>query len=511
MATYYVDATTGGGDFTTIAQVNAHTFAPGDFIYFARGCTWQEKLTIGQSGTNGYPITYGAYGGGADPKIFGPQDQCIYGSGKKHITIMGLEIAHSNGPGIKNYNAGDYWIIMGNTIHDCGAANASTAHGVELAGASSCIVSNNIIYQCGTHGIYVYAAGGSTASSNIIEDNTVYDCYHSGIDIMNISGTMSGNIVRRNLVYTTAEYAYPSLGMNHIFLEGNSGYPNDAPRVYYNICHTLMGKGIQVSAYVIDPVIYNNTVYGTSASIGGLFSDGIDINGLGITGAVIKNNIVMDVNTACFRFKDETLIAVCDNNCWYQSAGGTLPYVQKITGSTYHYNDQAAYKTAFGFDTAGLWENPKFVNAAGHDFHLLSSSPCIGAGADVGLTEDHDGHAIEGSPDIGAYEYQEQTMSIKKSVPITLVVTAAPDFFPAVVPSSVSVAKGVVAVYNVSFTAQGGFTGPVTLAVLNLPAGAVATFNTTSINVGETSVLNLTTAGVALGTFAFSVEGDANI
>jgi hypothetical protein len=48
--------------------------------------------------------------------------------------------------------------------------------------------------------------------------------------------------------------------------------------------------------------------------------------------------------------------------------------------------------------------SPGFVNAAGHDFHLLSSSPCINAGVFVGLTQDYEGNSIEGTPDIGVYE-----------------------------------------------------------------------------------------------------------
>jgi hypothetical protein len=105
----------------------------------------------------------------------------------------------------------------------------------------------------------------------------------------------------------------------------------------------------------------------------------------------------------------------------------------------------------------------------------------------------------------------EGNMPITKSVPFMLEVTPAPDFFPAILPTSLSVAKGVVAVYNVTFTAAGGFTGPVTLAALNLPAGAVATFDKPSINLGETAALSITTAGVALGTYSPSVEGIANI
>lgn len=61
----------GSADFTTIAQVNAHTFAPGDRVFFNRGETFTGTLTINQSGTSGNPIIYGAYGTGANPIITG--------------------------------------------------------------------------------------------------------------------------------------------------------------------------------------------------------------------------------------------------------------------------------------------------------------------------------------------------------------------------------------------------------------------------------------------------------
>lgn len=74
-STYYVDAT-GGLDansgtstdaaWKTIAKVNAKTFSAGDYVYFKRGETWNEQLTIAQSGTVGNPITFDAYGIGVD-------------------------------------------------------------------------------------------------------------------------------------------------------------------------------------------------------------------------------------------------------------------------------------------------------------------------------------------------------------------------------------------------------------------------------------------------------------
>lgn len=50
--------------------------------------------------------------------------------------------------------------------------------------------------------------------------------------------------------------------------------------------------------------------------------------------------------------------------------------------------------------------DPLFVDTSSSDFHLQSTSPCISAGIDVGLTEDYDGNPITGiNVEIGIYEY----------------------------------------------------------------------------------------------------------
>jgi len=77
MASYYVDATLGDDGnpgtqtqpWKTISRVNSSSFSPGDSIYFKRGEIWRETLIIPSSGTEGSPITFGAYGSGDKPKI----------------------------------------------------------------------------------------------------------------------------------------------------------------------------------------------------------------------------------------------------------------------------------------------------------------------------------------------------------------------------------------------------------------------------------------------------------
>ncbi len=78
--TYFVDAFAGADTnngrspttaWRTIAKVTRSVFAPGDEILFRCGHVWRETLEVRQSGGEGSPITYGAYGTGDRPIING--------------------------------------------------------------------------------------------------------------------------------------------------------------------------------------------------------------------------------------------------------------------------------------------------------------------------------------------------------------------------------------------------------------------------------------------------------
>jgi hypothetical protein len=58
------------------------------------------------------------------------------------------------------------------------------------------------------------------------------------------------------------------------------------------------------------------------------------------------------------------------------------------------------------WDLAAIGENPRFVDAARHDFHLQLGSPAIDAGVDAGVQCDFDGvpRPQEAGHDLGAYE-----------------------------------------------------------------------------------------------------------
>ena len=83
--TYYVDADCGHSKkrleqrerarrlpWLTVAHVNAQSFNPGDSVLFERTCAWYgTSLTVPSGGLSGSPITFGAYGTGANPILKG--------------------------------------------------------------------------------------------------------------------------------------------------------------------------------------------------------------------------------------------------------------------------------------------------------------------------------------------------------------------------------------------------------------------------------------------------------
>jgi hypothetical protein len=414
-ATYYADATLGkdtndglsqASPWKTIAKVNASSFAPGDSILFKKGGTWRETLTVLSSGTSGHPISFGAYGNGAAPTIDATGlNWGISSSNKNYITITGLEVKNATQYGIRNNN-GNGWLITLNNFHNIGSPGAAwPAEGIAIEGGSGNTVSYNIVYEIGRHGISLNPSS-ATCSNNIVERNTVYNSYHSGIDMSNISGTSSSNIIRYNKVYADANYADFTYSMNGIYCDGSPGHVTDATQIYYNLTYNLPGKGIQVGGYSTNIAIFNNTVANKNTSYSS-WLDGIAIGSTGVSGIILKNNISYGYDGA-LRMDTTSTISELDHNDWYTVGIG--PRVT-IGLTKYRVADQAAYIAVTGFDRHGLWNDPLFASAS--DFYLQSTSPCINAGTDVGLSVDLAGRQVPygAAPDIGAFEWPPLRLS----------------------------------------------------------------------------------------------------
>jgi len=258
--------------------------------------------------------------------------------------------------------------IDGWTVTSC-TTYSNGEQGIELYSASNCIVQNCTSYNNGT----VQSENGHS----IVNAGTT-----DGTTTRNIN-----NIIRYNLCYggtTTTILNYYSSG----------------GQVYYNICYDSGLYGISfVDNTVNDVNIYNNVVYNSQNR------DGIHVQTIdAATTAYIKNNIIDTVHLTSYCairvLADSVDYTVTNYNCAYNIGAGR--YVN-WGGIAYSLAD---YITNTGNGVNSITEDPLFEDVSSNNFRLQSSSPCIEAGVDVGLTQDYNGNPIVGTPDIGAFEYQ---------------------------------------------------------------------------------------------------------
>ena len=117
--------------------------------------------------------------------------------------------------------------------------------------------------------------------------------------------------------------------------------------------------------------VFNSTIVGVSTGIG--MNDGGTIN--------VTNSIFANVGT----------VYVAHNNILINPDHNLLFNFTNLSGMT--------SSGHIANDPAQLIGDPKFVNSAGGDFHLLAGSPAIDTGKDVGLP------FLGAAPDRGAFEF----------------------------------------------------------------------------------------------------------
>jgi parallel beta-helix repeat protein len=342
------------------------------------------------------------------------RDCGVYTDSNSNITFRDLETNYVKFRGFLAGDLGDWDAPAGENILFDGCVSRYTGMIFGTTGGGDGIrthSANTIIRGCTVHDAGIIGIQlREGANDCIVEHCTAYNNYHFNIAAK--VGTADANrpIIRYNLCYTDADYAdftKTTAGVEINLESAESAGRLEDVKIYGNLVYNMNGIGIQLASGADGAEIYNNTIYGVNPSKdAGVWAAGIFVSDELNTNVVVKNNIAVDPGSGgCFVVDDTDLIDAADYNLWYQSAGGSVPYVV-ADGTQYQSDEQSDYKSATGFDAHSLWESPDFTNAGDNDFTLQSGSPCINAGTDVGLTTDFAGNPIVGNPDIGAYEYQ---------------------------------------------------------------------------------------------------------
>jgi hypothetical protein len=426
MATYYVsvadgsDSNTGltstpgaSGPWQTVGKVNGFSFSAGDIILFKRGETFPARLRPTVSGSTGNHITFDAYSSGAAPIINGGVSNGCELNNLHDITLQNLYLTTTSDAYALQIEPG-YNI----DITDCelvgrivplrvaGAASAThdlnflrvitrnaTHSGMEVTHTSYPGPSNLTFIQCESYlngtdsslhqGFYIQNCDDVLIYRCIAHDNAAHG-FQTVVNCTNLT-------LRRCRSYTNGGH-----GIELYTLDIGAGIVID-----HNLVHGNTRNGVRISDDCLGVSLLNNTF--VNNGLNGT-NHNITFSGVGTSGNILKNNLsvydeaivgggkwaiyVPDTDT----LSDNTL----DNNCYIvlngSNAGQTIASVDTSL-ATWQSN---------GADANGLNADPLLVSSS--DFHLQSGSPCINAGADVGLSEDFDGNPSVGVPDIGAFE-----------------------------------------------------------------------------------------------------------
>lgn len=394
-ATYYVDAT-GGSDaangtstgtaWQTIAKVNSSSFGAGDSILFKRGETWAEKLIPPNSGAIGNPITHAAYGSGALPIIqaalTGRPEAVSLGTGITYNTISYLHCkggdTGSNSALIESQsitNLVEYCTIDALGLSDSCVGGSSTVRNCSILNARDDgytlhTTDSGLVENC-----YFYGNRSAINNSGTNMTMTVNDCIfeHSGDGAAGF-----GDI--GDLSFTTSTF-------NRCWFKGRRDSDSysffsgaDASKTTtFNYCvfnASAASNATQPSMNCNAPVVFNNCVfYGHPTETRGAMS---------VTGTVTATNCIV------YRYTR-----------WGNISGaGALNATNCIL-----YNVPANANSAQTTNTNGLTSDPLLAAPTTGDVHLLTGSPAIGTGTNLGLTLDIYGFTVLNPPSRGAAEF----------------------------------------------------------------------------------------------------------
>jgi len=192
----------------------------------------------------------------------------------------------------------------------------------------------------------------------------------------------------------------------------SSAHPtNTGNRIYNNVLfggkeipETEKDAAILIGGTTIDTKIRNNIVFGSEPNVRALYAS----FHTGTTGNSVENNL--------FNVPEGEAIL------WWTGVFYDADHVVSSAGCPnpgYWQCDQASCSAGVVRDN--IVADPMFVDAENGNFRLQAGSPAINAGKDVGLSQDLDGRAIDGLPDMGAFEY---TAPSPPAAPSALAATA---------------------------------------------------------------------------------------
>jgi len=454
---YYVknggnDLATGTTDATawaTIQKVNSFAFKPGDRILFKRGDTWRIITESGnlncKSGSSSGDVFYTSYGTGANPLILGSKQE----NSQSDWTSAGTNLW-------RNSDA-SFTIDVGNIVF-----NNETSSAVRVSSLSDVNSQGKYYYDATNNYITLFSNGNPAVFYSNIEcvlrinpsNIQIPGGYHhitiDGLDIR-YSGRIGINMSHAAYNITIRNCNVSWIGGS---LDGTGRLGNGIQLwgsgtnilIEKNRVENIFDAGIspqwwsETSNVTISNFVVRNNIISKCdlSSLEFVWA----VPGGTVSGLHFQNNTCVnagggwayDQRWGSMTSSAGTHIRAADgsnitfSNCFIRNnifsvSKRPMLYCQQpwtMTEFTYDNNlynvDVMARVSITYYTTLAQWQalsnkdsnsksiNPGFVGST--DYHLLTTSPAINSGVNVGYSDDFDGNPIIGNPDIGAFEKQ---------------------------------------------------------------------------------------------------------
>jgi polysaccharidase protein len=173
--TFYVDSRIGSdasdgsaaAPWASVQAVNNAGLQAGDTVLFARDAMFNGTISLNASGTAGAPITFGAYGAGADPLLTGGSNG-ISGNGQDYIVVRDIHISNVSGAGIISFGSNDWTIDNVDVDHAGGAyvPGNDEFSAFQFRGVSNLTIQNSSYHDVAGDGVFLWDARGVKILNN---------------------------------------------------------------------------------------------------------------------------------------------------------------------------------------------------------------------------------------------------------------------------------------------------------------------------------------------------------
>ncbi len=374
--------------FKTVADINRLRPSAGDTVLFRRGQAWREQLTVSTDGSQGSPITYGAFGDGAAPVISGADvlsawtDNTPSGAASTWYAEVATEpmIVLFNGAigtkvaSVSACNGEKKWYWASNRLYTYGGVDPNTTYPGQIEGGQR----EYAIRVSGKS--YVTIAGLHATKANKV--GISFDAY--GADGMGVN--IIGNLLDYNaeggmwaIAYAGHTISNLLVSRNEAALNGAFGMRGNAPDAGSALTHSTWSHnrthhncwssqidyaGMKwFGRHVTDQTIEYNESYrnGEGRTYAGNTGWGIYVDTVG-PGNVIRYNKVHDNHFDGFNIEKSTGVKLYYNVSYGQATGAGIQvdtdvHRNEIYNNVCYGNRDGIWITSWEPAAAGVTDN----------------------------------------------------------------------------------------------------------------------------------------------------------